>query len=150
MTGHAERHGRTEPMTANTKKENMSGRAESRGRTGPMTANTKKENMSGHAERHGRTEPMTADTKKENMSGCAERHGRTGPMTADTKKENLPWGTTVGTEASFGRAGPDDSPGAVRRFPGPWIVLPTKKNRLEGDPRPEPRDPPSDGQVRIV
>nr|GFC08962.1 hypothetical protein [Tanacetum cinerariifolium] len=45
---------------------------------------------------------------------------------------------------------PDDSPGAVRRLPGPWIVLPTKKNRLEGDPRPEPRDPPSDGQVRIV
>nr|GEW92885.1 ribonuclease H-like domain-containing protein [Tanacetum cinerariifolium] len=49
-------------------------------------------------------------------------------------------------EAYFGRAGPDDSPGAVRRLPGPWIVLPTKKNRLEGDPRPEPRDPPSDGQ----
>nr|GFA68918.1 defensin-like protein 1 [Tanacetum cinerariifolium] len=45
---------------------------------------------------------------------------------------------------------PDDSPGAVRRLLGPWIVLPTKKNRLEGDPRPEPRDPPSDGQVRIV
>nr|GEY54602.1 uncharacterized membrane protein At3g27390 isoform X1 [Tanacetum cinerariifolium] len=43
-----------------------------------------------------------------------------------------------------------DSPGAVRRLPGPCIVLPTKKNRLEGDPRPEPRDPPSDGQVRIV
>nr|GFB29282.1 hypothetical protein [Tanacetum cinerariifolium] len=45
---------------------------------------------------------------------------------------------------------PDDSPGAVRRLPGPWMVLPTKKNRLEGDPRPEPRDPPFDGQVRIV
>nr|GEX83567.1 hypothetical protein [Tanacetum cinerariifolium] len=45
---------------------------------------------------------------------------------------------------------PDDSPDAVRRLLGPWIVLPTKKNRLEGDPRPEPRDPPSDGQVRIV
>nr|GEX22667.1 uncharacterized mitochondrial protein AtMg00810-like [Tanacetum cinerariifolium] len=44
---------------------------------------------------------------------------------------------------------PDDSPGAVRRLPGPWIMLPTKKNRLEGDPRPEPRDSPSDGQVRI-
>nr|GEY65472.1 reverse transcriptase domain-containing protein [Tanacetum cinerariifolium] len=40
---------------------------------------------------------------------------------------------------------PDDSPGAVRRLPGPWIVLLTKKNRLEGDPRPEPWDPPSDG-----
>nr|GEY08577.1 hypothetical protein [Tanacetum cinerariifolium] len=45
---------------------------------------------------------------------------------------------------------PDDSPGAIRRLLGPWIVLPTKKNRLEGDPRQEPRDPPSDGQVRIV
>nr|GEU93456.1 probable receptor-like serine/threonine-protein kinase At4g34500 [Tanacetum cinerariifolium] len=45
---------------------------------------------------------------------------------------------------------PDESPGAVRRLLGPWIVLPTKKNRLEGDPRLEPRDPPSDGQVRIV
>nr|GEU79300.1 putative GDP-L-fucose synthase 2 [Tanacetum cinerariifolium] len=41
---------------------------------------------------------------------------------------------------------PDDSPGAVRRLLGPWIVLPTKKNWLEEDPRPEPRDPPSDGQ----
>ena len=28
-------------------------------------------------------------------------------------------------------------------------MLPTKKNRLEGDPRPEPRDPPSDGQVSM-
>nr|GEZ42887.1 serine decarboxylase 1-like [Tanacetum cinerariifolium] len=45
---------------------------------------------------------------------------------------------------------PDDSSGAVRRLLGPWIVLPTKKSRLEGDPRSEPRDPPSDGQVRIV
>ncbi|GJX88862.1 hypothetical protein Tco_0340876 [Tanacetum coccineum] len=26
-------------------------------------------------------------------------------------------------------------------------MLPTKKNQLKGDPRPEPRDPPSDGQV---
>nr|GEY62071.1 Toll/interleukin-1 receptor (TIR) domain-containing protein [Tanacetum cinerariifolium] len=46
--------------------------------------------------------------------------------------------------------GPDDSSGAVCRLPGPWMVLPTKKNQLEGDPRPEPRDPSSDGQVRIV
>nr|GEW36852.1 reverse transcriptase domain, reverse transcriptase zinc-binding domain protein [Tanacetum cinerariifolium] len=38
---------------------------------------------------------------------------------------------------------PDDSSGAVRRLLGPWIVLPTKKNRLEGDPRPKPRDPSS-------
>nr|GFC66779.1 hypothetical protein [Tanacetum cinerariifolium] len=38
----------------------ISGRAKYRGRTGPMTADTKKENMTGHAERHGRT----ADTKK--------------------------------------------------------------------------------------
>nr|GEW77244.1 retrovirus-related Pol polyprotein from transposon TNT 1-94 [Tanacetum cinerariifolium] len=30
--------------------------------------------------------------------------------------------------------GPDDSPGALRRLLGPWIVLPIKKNRLEGDP----------------
>nr|GEY52172.1 zinc finger, CCHC-type [Tanacetum cinerariifolium] len=45
---------------------------------------------------------------------------------------------------------PDDYSGAVRRLLGPWIMLPTKKNRLEGDPRPEPRDPPSDGQVRIL
>nr|GFD10125.1 hypothetical protein [Tanacetum cinerariifolium] len=44
----------------------MSGRAEYRGRTGPMTANTKKENMTGHAEHHGRTEhhERTTDTKK--------------------------------------------------------------------------------------
>nr|GFA13932.1 hypothetical protein [Tanacetum cinerariifolium] len=41
-------------------------------------------------------------------------------------------------------------PGAVRRLLRPWMMLPTKKNRLEGDPRTEPRDPPSDGQVRIV
>nr|GFC26272.1 hypothetical protein [Tanacetum cinerariifolium] len=45
---------------------------------------------------------------------------------------------------------PDNSPGVVRRLLGPCIVLPTKKNQLEGDPRPEPRDPPFDGQVRIV
>nr|GFC15966.1 hypothetical protein [Tanacetum cinerariifolium] len=46
----------------------MSGRAEYRGRTGPMTADTKKENITGHAERHGRTERYgrTVDTKKEN------------------------------------------------------------------------------------
>nr|GFC80946.1 hypothetical protein [Tanacetum cinerariifolium] len=74
------------------------------GRTGPMTADTKKENMTGHAERHGRTAdtkkvcpdveyggrtgPMTADTKKENMTGHAERHGKTERhgRTADTKK----------------------------------------------------------------
>nr|GFB29581.1 hypothetical protein [Tanacetum cinerariifolium] len=44
----------------------MFGRAEYHGRTGPMTADTKKENMTGHAERHERTERhgRTADTKK--------------------------------------------------------------------------------------
>nr|GEZ73235.1 hypothetical protein [Tanacetum cinerariifolium] len=75
----------------------MSERAEYRGRTGPMTADTKKENMTGHAKRHGRT----VDTKKENiasrkdrgyqksMSGRAEYRGRRGPMTADTKKEKM-------------------------------------------------------------
>nr|GEW50017.1 hypothetical protein [Tanacetum cinerariifolium] len=45
------------------------------------------------------------------------------------------------------QAGPNDSLGAVHRLPGPWMVLPTKKNRLEGDSRPEPRDPPFDSQV---
>ncbi|GJX14440.1 nucleotide-binding alpha-beta plait domain-containing protein [Tanacetum coccineum] len=50
----------------------------------------------------------------------------------------------------FGWAGLDDSPWAVRRLPKPCIVLPTKKNRLEGDPGPEPRDPPSDGQYEEV
>ncbi|GKB21828.1 linoleate 13S-lipoxygenase 3-1, chloroplastic-like protein [Tanacetum coccineum] len=40
---------------------------ERHGRTESMTADIKKKNMSGRAERHGRTEPLTADTKKENM-----------------------------------------------------------------------------------
>ncbi|GJU87651.1 hypothetical protein Tco_1295197 [Tanacetum coccineum] len=47
----AECHGRTESMTADTKKENMFGRAEYRGRTGPMTADIKKENMTGQKHR---------------------------------------------------------------------------------------------------
>nr|GEV88213.1 bulb-type lectin domain-containing protein [Tanacetum cinerariifolium] len=56
--------------------------------------------------------------------------------------------TTIGiVEVLFGQAGPDDSLGAVLCLPRPWMVLPTKKNWLEGDPRPEPRDPPFDSQV---
>nr|GFC05518.1 hypothetical protein [Tanacetum cinerariifolium] len=53
----------------------MSGRAEYRERTGPMTANTKKENMTGHAKHHGRMERhgRTVDTKKENISGRKHR-----------------------------------------------------------------------------
>nr|GEU46411.1 hypothetical protein [Tanacetum cinerariifolium] len=43
----------------------------------------------------------------------------------------------------------DILPGAVRRLLGPWIMLSTKKNRLEGDPRPEPRDPPSDEENHV-
>ncbi|GKA23822.1 hypothetical protein Tco_0709855 [Tanacetum coccineum] len=69
----AECHGRTESMTADTKKENMSERAKYLGRTGPMTTDIKKENMSGRAEYRERTGPMTADIKKENMTGQKHR-----------------------------------------------------------------------------
>ncbi|GJS84819.1 hypothetical protein Tco_0751360 [Tanacetum coccineum] len=60
-----EHHRRTESMTADTEKENMSGRAEYRGKT----ADTKKENMPECAEYRGRT----TNTKKENITGQKHR-----------------------------------------------------------------------------